>query len=72
MTVLDDPSVVVAAPAHPRPRRTRDARLWAWFTLPGTVWMALFLVSALLLILTLSFGVTDDLGNPRFGTTLDP
>jgi spermidine/putrescine transport system permease protein len=70
MTVLEDPPVVLPAPARPRPRRSTDARLWSWFTLPGTVWMALFFVSALLLILALSFGVTDDLGNPRFGDTL--
>ncbi len=34
-------------------------------------WMALFFVSALLLMVALSFGTTDALGNPRFGTTLD-
>ncbi|GAB3964858.1 ABC transporter permease [Actinoallomurus acanthiterrae] len=56
------------APHAPRADRS-SARLWAAFTLPGTVWMALFFVSALLLIITLSFGTTDDLGNPRFGTT---
>lgn len=70
MTVLEDPPVAVAAPEHPRPRRRRDERLWTWFTLPGTLWMALFFVSALVLIVALSFGVTDDLGNPRFGHTL--
>src|SRR5688572_7004430 len=70
-TVLEKPPVAVAAPATPPPRRNRDARLWSWFTLPGTAWMSLFFVSALLLIVTLSFGVTDDLGNPRFGSTLE-
>ena len=38
---------------------------------PGTVWMSVFFVSALLLLIALSFGTTDTLGNPRFGTTLD-
>ncbi len=38
---------------------------------PGTAWMSLFFVSALLLLIALSFGTTDALGNPRFGATLD-
>jgi spermidine/putrescine transport system permease protein len=38
---------------------------------PGTIWMSLFFVSALLLMIALSFGTTDALGNPRFGHTLD-
>ena len=33
------------------------------------MWMSLFFVSALLLVVALSFGTTDALGNPRFGTT---
>jgi spermidine/putrescine transport system permease protein len=39
--------------------------------LPGTAWMSVFFVSALLLLIALSFGTTDALGNPRFGSTLD-
>ena len=31
----------------------------------------MFFVSALVLMVALSFGTTDALGNPRFGTTLD-
>ncbi len=38
---------------------------------PGTAWMSVFFVSALLLLIALSFGTTDALGNPRFGSTLD-
>ena len=38
---------------------------------PGTAWMSVFFVSALLLLIALSFGTTDALGNPRFGGTLD-
>ena len=34
-------------------------------------WMSVFFVSALLLVIALSFGTTDELGNPRFGTTLE-
>jgi spermidine/putrescine transport system permease protein len=37
---------------------------------PGTLWMAAFFVSALGLVVLLSFGTTDALGNPRFGSTL--
>ena len=33
--------------------------------------MSVFFVSALLLLVALSFGTTDALGNPRFGSTLD-
>jgi spermidine/putrescine transport system permease protein len=39
--------------------------------LPGTAWMAAFFVSALVILVLLSFGTTDDLCNPQFGTTLD-
>lgn len=60
----------VVTPPPPRRAPRRDSRLWTLLTLPGTVWMALFFVSALLLVIALSFGVTDDLGNPRFGATL--
>jgi spermidine/putrescine transport system permease protein len=49
----------------------RSERLWTWLLLPGTVWMSAFFVSALVLVVLLSFGTTDALGNPRFGTTLD-
>ncbi|MCV7225327.1 ABC transporter permease [Mycolicibacterium komossense] len=52
-------------------RPIRRERLWTWMLLPGTAWMAVFFVSALLLLIALSFGTTDTLGNPRFGTTLD-
>lgn len=44
-------------------------RLWTFLLLPGTAWMALFFLTALLLVVALSFGATDELGNPRFSTT---
>lgn len=47
--------------------RTRQPRLWTWLLLPGTLWMAGFLVASLLLVATLALGTTDPLGNPRFG-----
>jgi spermidine/putrescine transport system permease protein len=53
------------------PRRTRKERIWTWMLLPGTAWMSVFFVSALLLLIALCFGTTDALGNPRFGSTLD-
>ena len=53
------------------PRPGRRERLWTWMLVPGTAWMSLFFVSALLLLIALSFGTTDALGNPRFGSTLD-
>ncbi|MEU6879645.1 ABC transporter permease [Streptomyces sp. NPDC046712] len=43
------------------------ARLWTWLMLPGTLWMTGFLVVSLLLVGTLAFGTTDQLGNPHFG-----
>lgn len=46
------------------------ARLWSWLTVPGTLWMAAFFISSLLLVAALSFGTTDDLGNTHFGHTL--
>lgn len=49
----------------------KPERLWTWLLLPGTLWMSTFFVSALALIVLLSFGTTDALGNPRFGTTLE-
>ena len=55
----------------PPPRPARKERLWTWMLVPGTAWMSVFFVSALLLLIALSFGTTDALGNPRFGSTLD-
>jgi spermidine/putrescine transport system permease protein len=55
----------------PPPRAVRKERLWTWMLVPGTAWMSVFFVSALLLLIALSFGTTDALGNPRFGSTLD-
>jgi spermidine/putrescine transport system permease protein len=53
------------------PRRARREWLWTWLLVPGTIWMSLFFVSALLLMVAMSFGTTDALGNPIFGNTLD-
>lgn len=55
----------------PANRPVRKERLWTWMLVPGTAWMSVFFVSALLLLIALSFGTTDALGNPRFGATLD-
>lgn len=52
-------------------RRSRREWLWTWLLVPGTIWMSLFFVSALLLMVAMSFGTTDTLGNPLFGTSLD-
>jgi spermidine/putrescine transport system permease protein len=49
----------------------KSERLWTWLLLPGTAWMSVFFVSALALVILLSFGRTDELGNPRFGHTLE-
>ena len=67
-STLDRP---VAPPETGVARRTRSVHLWTWMLVPGTAWMALFFVLALLLMIALSFGTTDALGNPRFGTTLE-
>ena len=66
VAVLTRPPAVRAS-KRPRARRTR---LWSLLTLPGTAWMSVFFLSALLLTVALSFGTTDDLGNPHFGSTL--
>lgn len=56
---------------HGRPQRDqRRTRLYTLMLLPGTVWMSVFFICALVLLVLLSFGTTDALGNPRFGTTL--
>jgi spermidine/putrescine transport system permease protein len=49
----------------------KSERLWTWLLLPGTLWMSVFFVSALGLVIALSFGRTDELGNPRFSNTLE-
>jgi spermidine/putrescine transport system permease protein len=58
----------------PRTRRRRTDnggnRMWAWFMLPGTLWMTAFLIASLVLVAVLAVGTTDDLGNPRFGFDL--
>ena len=69
---------------HPGPRRRvhedqgrlmssarKSDRQWTWLLLPGTLWMSVFFVSALALVIALSFGRTDELGNPRFSNTLE-
>jgi spermidine/putrescine transport system permease protein len=61
-------TIQASAPTH---RRVRGERIWTWMLVPGTVWMSAFFVFALLLLIALSFGTTDALGNPRFGSTLD-
>lgn len=64
------------APHTPDPRtRTSGKRgpsarsnlLWTWLMVPGTLWMATFLLASLLLVATLALGTTDPLGNPQFG-----
>jgi spermidine/putrescine transport system permease protein len=55
------------APPEARPERpARRERLWTWMLVPGTVWMSVFFVSALLLLIALSFGTTTRLAT-RFG-----
>ncbi len=49
----------------------RSERLYTWLLLPGTVWMSVFFVSALGLVVLMSFGRTDALGNPYFSTNLE-
>lgn len=51
-------------------RKPRRERMYSWLLVPGTVWMSLFFVFALVLLVLLCFGRTDALGNPRFGHTL--
>ncbi|MGX1885008.1 ABC transporter permease [Streptomyces sp. NPDC055287] len=53
-------------PAAGRPSASGN-RLWTLLMLPGTLWMAAFLVGSLVLVATLAFGTTDPLGNPHFG-----
>ncbi|MEU2433648.1 ABC transporter permease [Streptomyces sp. NPDC007861] len=44
----------------------QHTRLWAALALPALAWMGLFFLGAVLLVLALSFGTTDPLGNPVF------
>ncbi|HET7305381.1 MAG TPA: ABC transporter permease [Segeticoccus sp.] len=53
-----------------RHRRGRGLWLYTAMLLPGTAWMSIFFISALVVMVLLSFGTTDELGNPHFGTTL--
>jgi spermidine/putrescine transport system permease protein len=48
-----------------------ENRFASAFLLPGGVWMLLLFVAPLVLILALSFGYTDDLGEAIYGTRLD-
>lgn len=64
--------MATATRTHRTPRTSRrQERFWTWLLLPGTAWMSVFFVSALGLVVLLSFGKTDELGNPYFATTLD-
>lgn len=60
----------------PRPRGRRRGReqgrwLYTAMLLPGTVWMSVFFICALAIMVLLSFGTTDALGNPQFGSTTE-
>ena len=67
-TTLDRPT----APPETARSTHRSVRLWTWMLVPGTASGCRCSSSrALLLMVALSFGTTDALGNPRFGTTLD-
>ncbi|WP_338674229.1 ABC transporter permease [Streptomyces sp. SCSIO 30461] len=70
-----DPRTGSTPPSGPaKPRRGPSAkanRTWTWLMLPGTLWMAAFLLASLVLVATLALGTTDPLGNPRFGFNLD-
>ncbi|UUN30914.1 ABC transporter permease [Streptomyces sp. FIT100] len=48
----------------------RHSRLWAALALPALAWLGVFFLGAILLVLALSFGTTDPLGNPVFA--VDP
>ncbi|MEU3277146.1 ABC transporter permease [Streptomyces antibioticus] len=50
--------------------RASGTRMWAWFMLPGALWMTAFLLASLALVAVLAVGTTDQLGNPRFGFDL--
>ncbi|MGW8954792.1 ABC transporter permease [Streptomyces sp. NPDC055709] len=48
----------------------QHTRLWAVLALPALAWLGLFFLAAVVLVVALSFGTTDPLGNPVFG--MDP
>ncbi len=54
----------------PRPRGRDGRRLWAGLITPGLVWMIVFFLIGLGVMFLLSFGITDDIGQPIFSTTL--
>lgn len=73
-SVATVPPVVPAQRGGQKPgrrRRKRGSPLWTWLLLPGTMWMSCFFIGSLLLIIALSFGTRDLLGNPHFGLSLD-
>lgn len=48
----------------------RSNRLYTLMLLPGTLWMSVFFIVALVILVLLCFGITDALGNPRLGHTM--
>lgn len=58
-------------PAGRPDRRRRGLWLYTAMLLPGTAWMSIFFICALVIMVLLSFGTTDALGNPSFGTTTE-
>jgi spermidine/putrescine transport system permease protein len=44
----------------------REGRYWSIFLIPGGVWLALFFAVPLGITIAISFGITDDLGNPVY------
>lgn len=54
-----------------RPRGDRDGRIWNWFLIVPTAWLTLFYLVPLTILIALSFGRTDLLGNPQYALNLE-
>jgi spermidine/putrescine transport system permease protein len=66
------PPAEVTSPVSKRSasQAKRANRVWSLMVLPGTVWMSMFFIASLLLMLALSFGTSDQLGQAHFGTSM--
>jgi spermidine/putrescine transport system permease protein len=64
------PRAPTPAPPQRATQAARANRVWSLLALPGTIWMSVFFIASLLLLIALSFGTSDTLGNPHFGASL--
>jgi len=69
MTTISEPASPPRAARRPSSRRD-GKRLWTSLVVPGLIWMLVFFIIGLAIMAILSFGITDDIGQPIFSNTL--